>query len=246
VIRVGLFTAACMILAEVAGAATVRFDVRPAGGRPGDTVDVLPGGELAYEVTAEVVTPDPMMPDNDGLALFMLDIETNLTVAQERVEFAPAIAAAFALFQSRGTPAGDDIHDISAAQDVASGAVLIGVGRDGPEPLVSGRLRAPEAVGTYRVSVRGVPQATVLVPGSADAPHVQSATVESGAGFDLQVVLPDPGPQTGSPSPWPCGGGAGVSAALALCLMELTRRMTRSPAGHAPANCNLHQRGIPP
>lgn len=244
--RAGRSTAASLIIAELASAATVRFDVRPVGGQQGSTVNILPGGELAYEVIAEVVTPDPTTPDNDGLAAFMLDIETNPTVAQEPVEFTPAIAAAFPVFQSPGTPAADDIHDISAAQDTASGAVLIGVGRNGPEPVGSGRLRAPEGMGTYRVSVRGVPQATVLAPGSADAVRVQSATVESGAGFGMQVVAPGPGPETGSPSPWPCGAGAGVSAALGLCLVEFSRRMTHALPGYSPADRNQHERAIAP
>ncbi len=174
------------LMTSAATAATVRFDIAPAGGEPGDAVSAGPGDEVCYELTAIVTSDDPAASDNDGLAFFAVNVETDLGVTQSPVdELEPVIADNFPIVQSLGTPAADDVLSIGGAQNTFTGDVQTGIALGQTQVLARGRLVMPGAPGTFTVA-GPTGTANVFRVGSTTA--VDRADIETGPGFTITVT----------------------------------------------------------
>ena len=212
-----LLSVACILSASPAlSAATVLYDVRPVvGGQPvvkenpedQPRVTVLPGTEVAYQVTALVTSApeDPANPvprdaqgrDNNGLSFFRFDLLTTLGVVQGPADaFVPPVDEAFRLLPSLGQVAGQDILQITGAQDTLTftGSLTAGIGWDEPQPLVegwliTGQLDASETEAEFTVQVGPNAEASVFRPDTF-AP-MPAGQVERGAGFIIRVSTQD-------------------------------------------------------
>jgi len=212
-----LLAVACILsTCPALSAATVLFDVRPVvDGEPvikedpedQPLVTVLPGEEVAYQMTALVTSApeDPANPvprdaegrDNNGLSFFRFDLLTTLGVVQGPADgFVPPVDVAFRLLPNLGVVEGENILQIAAAQDTLTftGTLTAGIGWDEPQPLVEGRLitgqlDALETEADFTVQVGPDPEASVFQPDTF-AP-IPAAQIERGAGFIIRVSTQD-------------------------------------------------------
>lgn len=174
--------------AGAARAATAAFDVQPASG--GTTITVQPGQTVDYEIVCIVSEGD-----NDGLALFSLDLLNDLGLVQDPItDFSPLVNEHFDLFQQRGTPRDDgSVTDIAATQSLAPSLHGFAVGT--VEVLAFGTLRTPEAEGTYTVTVgrrTGKDITASVIPlGCEGLCNFEPAETSAGPGFTIVVRAGD-------------------------------------------------------
>lgn len=208
-------------LAVVSGAgqgAIITFDIVPASDQTAETRTIQTGSRIQYLLTARVTSEDPDTPDNGGLAMFSIDIETNLGVAQPPLEmFRSEIEDNFTLFPSLGTPVDDDIRQISASQDTIGGNVTAGIGLDDTIILGTGFLQSPDQEGEFTVILGDNTTGSVLVADlSSGPPFAQNARVRLGDGFRIITsddAPVDPGLAGGAA---PGGPQSGVMAVASL------------------------------
>jgi hypothetical protein len=184
--RIGIVVPVLAILVPTASAATARFDVVPSQDGSTTAVTVEPGAQIEYWITVEVTSDDPTGPDSDGLAIFQVDISTDLGVTQQpATAFDPAIAAAFTQFTQFGVVSDDDVDGIGAGQNTFDEAsIQTGVGQSGPQTLVHGNLIAPQTEGQYTVLTANASANVLPLGGGTPVP---SATTTSGPGFTVTV-----------------------------------------------------------
>ncbi len=161
--------------------------------------------EVGYAVTATVSDGD-----NQGLALYAVNLLTDTTLIQSLTVQEPTlIAPSFTVVQSDGTPDDldgggfdDDLALISGSQDVFDvPGLLLGVGQAGglgaPQILITGTLVFPAIPGTYHIHTgpgQGAAQdANVFKLGDlTQYPNVEQADVLDGPGFEV-TIIPEPG-----------------------------------------------------
>lgn len=152
--RTGVLYALAFLLAgPAAQAATVRFNVVPASNRNAQIRTIRTGSRIKYFITVDVIS-DSGQTDNSGLALFNVNIETDLGIAQPSASaFVPVVRDNFRLFPSLGNSSDDDIIAIGAAQSTFGGNVVIGLGQRQTQDLVEGFFQTPDSEGSFAVSI---------------------------------------------------------------------------------------------
>jgi len=174
-------------VSSVSTTPTIQFDVVPASNNNARSVKVTPGGEVEYEVFAQVISGDTTTTDNNGLASFTVNILTDLGVAQQPMDsFSSVIANAFPTGQSLGTSLNDDIIGIHGEQNTATGGtVTAGIGSE-RQLIGQGRLTAPTTEASYTVEIGPNSQAKVFTAGSTSS--TTDATLDAGSGFTIVVT----------------------------------------------------------
>ena len=194
-----------LMTAAIASATTVQFDiVALENNQPitttNPTITVTPGAQVDYEVTALVSSAaGATTPDNNGLGYFRFDILTDLTVTQPAVTGIEAsINSAFNFLVSLGTPTGDDILTVRAAQNTLSGttALLAGVAEGTSQVIVGGVLNTPTVEGTYHVVLGGTLEASVFAAGGTSTLNSVTPTVGPVSPSRLRRHLPTPDRRT--------------------------------------------------
>ena len=193
-----LWGMACVAAVEVQ-AATVKYNIVPASDRNARTRTIRTGTLIKYYLTAEVIS-DTAEADNSGLALFNVNVETDLTVEQPpATEFIREIFDTFTLFRSLGEAMDDDLIGIGASQSTFSTAqARTGIGQRGAQDLVSGFLQSPNVEGQFVVSVDAENStANVLAADFAENGGVISAReIIAGPGFTI-ITANDAGEDPG-------------------------------------------------
>ena len=93
---------AVTLAAPLARAATVRFNIVPASNRNAQIRTIKTGSMIKYIIVVNVIS-DTAQTDNAGLALFTVNVETDLGVEQApATEFVPVVRDNFRLFPSLG------------------------------------------------------------------------------------------------------------------------------------------------
>ena len=185
--------AACLLVmlglpAAGVWAATVKYNIVPASDRNARTRTIKTGSRIKYYITAEVIS-ETAETDNSGLALFNINLETDLTAEQPAAtEFIREIFDTFTLFRSLGEPLDDDIVGIGASQSTFNtSSAQTGIGQRGARELVSGFLQTPNVEGQYAVSIDAANStANVLAADFAENGGTVSAReITSGPGFTI-------------------------------------------------------------
>jgi hypothetical protein len=200
-LTVWLLVAACVLPAAASRAATVRFNIVPASDRNARTRTILTGTRIKYYITAEVIS-DTAETDNSGLALFNVNVQTDLTVAQPPVtEFIREIFNTFTLFRSLGEPREDDIIGIGASQSTfTSTSATTGFGQRGDVALVTGFLQSPDFEGEFTVVIDAANSTANVLPAdySENGGAISAREITAGPGFTIITddnAAEDPGDQ---------------------------------------------------
>jgi len=147
------------------------------------------GGTLAYEIHV-AITNTGTPPDTQGLCHFVLELRSDLGVAQSPLDRLAGDAAGFdGITPQLGTPDGaGGLRDIAAAQPcVVTEETILGVGRDGNTLVATGRLNLPSTAGVYRVEI--VPVQILLINAAGNGEISPEATT----GSTLTVTVGSPG-----------------------------------------------------
>jgi len=214
--RVGVWLAlaAMLPLQLPATAATVTYNIVPASDPEATSRTIKTGSRIEYRITADVTSDNPSAEDNSGLAAVIVDVETDLGVAQPAATSLDPVIADNFLFPSLGTPRNDDLEGIGGAQ-AAFGSPITGVGQDETLIVARGFLQTPNAEGTFTVVIGDGSVANVLTADPTSVPNVVAATVEIGNGFTIitdDAAPEDPGGGNGGGTTPPIGDLSGLGA----------------------------------
>jgi hypothetical protein len=187
-LTVWLLAAACVLPAAGSLAATVRYNIVPASDRNARTRTILTGTPIKYYITAEVIS-DTAEADNSGLALFNINVETDLTVEQPpATEFIRDIFNTFTLFRSLGQPSDDDIIGIGASQSTFTPtSATTGIGQRGNVELVTGLLQSPDFEGEFTVVIDAANSTANVLPAdySENGGSISAREITAGPGFTI-------------------------------------------------------------
>ncbi len=144
---------AVTVAAPLARAATVRFNIVPASNRNAQIRTIKTGSMIKYFIVVSVIS-DTSETDNSGLALFTVNVDTDLGVEQApATEFVPVIRDNFRIFPSLGTPDDDNLIGVGASQNTFGGSVVTGLGQIQSQDLVKGFFQTPDVEGRFRVTI---------------------------------------------------------------------------------------------
>lgn len=131
-----------------------------------------PGGDILYFLRVEVQSEVPAAPDNAGLAMVQVDIETDLGVAQDPVMEPPFLAAIFTAFTNdmeRGEPGDPDDDDFDNDDDILgvrlgneAGEAEMMFAVDEEMVLASGMLNMPDVEGDFTVMIGEAPMVKIF------------------------------------------------------------------------------------
>lgn len=182
--------------------AAVRFGLATTATVTDGQVIVAPGTRVPYQITAVVTTTDPLSDGvSTGLALFRINLSSNLTVPQSAVVFDSAVAGAFTVLPNGGIPVDDDLTAITGGQPLAI-AVVPDIGTVEPQVIAGGELATPQSEGVFTISVTG--QAAVL-DSSPSRSLAVGATMKLGPSLVIRTSTPATG-QTGDDTTTNAGG----------------------------------------
>lgn len=174
------------VFASGAFGATVRLSVVASAAPDQQAFTAEPGILVEYEIRATVEPDDPNAPDTNGLAGFTVDLITDFGVTQPQISgFGETVSLFLTMAQQLGTPAGDDLIGIAAAQLPGASAVTgIGVGVE--IVLAHGFLMLPAVEGVVTVELGTDSNVTVL--DTATSPSTFSPNVILDPGFTITIV----------------------------------------------------------
>jgi hypothetical protein len=178
---------ALLAVPGLVGAATVTYDVQPVDTLVDGEIVVAPGTQVDYIITA-LVQSDTTEPDNDGLAVFQLDLLTNTGVEQLPIDaFDDVIATNFPSGQQTGTVQGDRVVGIGAGQLPIGQPGFPGVGVDAPATLARGRINTPETEGTFQIQIASDDLTAVVLAPPDSGSLTLPATAAVGDGFTIRT-----------------------------------------------------------
>lgn len=202
-----------LLLQAAAPAAIVVYDIVPASDPNAPSRTIQTGSRIEYMITADVLSDDPNVPDNNGLAAVIVDVQTDLGVAQPPADSLADVISENFLFPSLGTPTDDDIEQIGGSQATFA-TIVTGVGLDETLIVARGFLQSPDVEGTFTVTVSPDSTANVFTADGNDVPDIVAATVEVGDGFT--IITDDAAPVDPGSSGDGDGTGDGDGGAAAL------------------------------
>jgi len=171
-------------LAEVAGAATVTYDLVLTSNPAQRDVTVLPGAPVNATLTA-TVQPASMPAETDGLAGVNVDVYTDFGVPQPQVMLSAAFLNAFPTLATGGSPNDDDLWQVGGFPPLGGPYTRnLGIGT----PFVIGivALQTPAVEATYAARANAASN-PISVLNTSPPPTLIDATAVSGPGLTIHV-----------------------------------------------------------